>query len=144
MKYLRKFNISEAISPSEKEEIEMISDIFQDIIDEGYDFKIRPNQRHIENDIVFGVQYNIDIAGISNDFSDEEYYHKNYDISKIVINNIERLEKMGYEIIYRNITSTMTNAITSSSCKIQFWSRIKRHQPRMSDTDVIAEGKNHK
>jgi hypothetical protein len=105
---------------TESQEIETFDDLFQEIKDEGYTVSIRVNQRRTDNG---DTQYDINVKGVSNEFSDEAYYNKNYDVSKMIIYNIERLENMGYEIIYRSINNTLTNSITSLECKIQFWSR---------------------
>jgi hypothetical protein len=120
MKYIKEYNrIDENY---EVEEIEILKDIFQDIKDDGYNVIIRPNQRHVDGHI----QYDISVKGSSN-FADLTFYDKSHDMSKSFISNINRLESMGYEIIYRFMSNTLSNSVTHIECRVQFWSkRLKK------------------
>lgn len=117
MKYLRKF---ESVLDKYKSDIDIIKDVFQDIADEGYELNILPHTFHTNGDVLY--QIDINLTRKDREF---ESFSINSSMVYIIVENINRLEKMGYELSYKIIENTIANNLSMFRTTIQIWSRKK-------------------
>lgn len=125
MKHLKPYNEDIELSKSrqyiEQKTITEIRDILVDVSDECTTKVYTHSRRTDFSKTLYQIDVNYTIEGKHSIEESEELFKKSNKITMDLFDSLKRLELLGYDILYRKISSWSLSEVSGLSANIQVW-----------------------